>query len=305
MKNKYCELAIVILNYKNYEMTMECVDKLLSNDFKFNIVIVDNNSPNESFEKLKKKYQNIDFLSVIENNNNSGYAAGNNVGINYIKYHYDCKYICIMNPDIIIEDNSIFDSLINKLEKYKLQGITALQITNNHFDYSTLGWKIPLFKDILLLNSNIISKIKSPIRYNNFNMISCKDALAEVDVMPGCFFMMDFNAFEKIGFFDEGTFLYYEENILSAKSKEHNYRFGVSLNNFYIHNHKSKDESFKSLKNKYYDRKILLRSQSYYVNYILKVNNIKKLVYYFSVLINMYIEMPILHIIKKIKNKYF
>lgn len=301
MKNKYNNLAIIILNYKNYEMTIECVDKLLSKKFACNIVIVDNNSPNKSVENLVNKYQNNYFVDIIENNENSGYASGNNIGIKYAKNNYNCKYVCIMNPDIIIEDDNIFNDLLNKLEKHKLQGISALQITNNHFDYSTLGWKIPSYKDILILNSNIISKLKSPIRYKSINIINSEDALAEIGVMPGCFFIMDLSAFERIGFFDEGTFLYYEENILASKAKELNYKFGISLNNFYIHNHKSKDESLLSLKNKYNDRRILLNSQKYYVNNTLKLNKIiYKMILNLSQNYNIYIELPILHIIKKL-----
>lgn len=300
VSRNYDELVIVVLNYCNYIMTIECVDKLLANNFKYKIVIVDNNSSNNSFEVLTEKYDNSELVKVIKNNENLGYAAGNNIGINYAYKHYKNDYICIMNPDILIEDKNIFVDLLRKLKKYQLKGITALQISNNNFDYSTLGWKCPTIKDILVLNSNLISKLRSPLKYKSLKMINVADAIAEVDVMPGCFFILEYNALREIGFFDEGTFLYYEENILSYKAIQKNHKYGISLNNYYIHNHLQKEESLISIKSKFKDRKILLNSQRYYVKNILKSNTISYTIYKLTCIYNIYFEMPILHLIKKI-----
>ncbi|MBS5951741.1 MAG: glycosyltransferase family 2 protein [Clostridium sp.] len=296
-------LSIVILNYKNYEMTIKCVDKLIENKFKFNIVIVDNNSKNGSFEKLNKEYRNITNIVVLSSNNNKGYAAGNNIGIRYIKENIKSEYVCIMNPDIIIEDKHLFYNLINKIERHNLQGITGLQITNNVFDSTTLGWKLPTFSKIIILNSKFISKLLKPVNYSHYEVESKEDSLAIVDVMPGCFFIMDMNIFETIGYFDENTFLYYEENILSHKAKKIDCKFGVSLNDIYIHDHKEKDESLLNLNNKYKDRKILLNSQGVYVKNHLSVKGLKLFIYYLSVFYNLYIELPLIHIAKLLKSK--
>lgn len=297
-------LSVVILNYKNYEMTIKCVDKLISNNCEFKIVIVDNNSKNGSFEILTEKYKDIFNIVVLNSLNNNGYSAGNNIGIQYIEENTNCKYIGIMNPDIIIEDVELFNNLINKVEEYSLQGITALQITNNIFDPNTIGWKLPSFSDVLLLNSKFISKLINPISYKQYDIESNKDPLALVDVMPGCFFIIDIDIFKELGYFDERTFLYYEENILSYKAKKRNYRFGVSLNDSYIHNHKEKDESLLKLSNKYIDRKILLKSQKIYVENYLKINTFKTFIYKLSIVFNLYIELPLIHIFKLLTRKF-
>lgn len=297
-------LSIVVLNYKNYTMTMQCVDKLIENNCACRIVIVDNNSSNGSFEKLRDKYKDINNVVILSSSNNRGYGAGNNIGIKFIRDNTNCKYVCIMNPDIIIQEKSIFDNLVRKLEKYNLQGITALQITSDKFNPTTLGWHLPSFKDILILNSKIVSKFINPINYNEYSMVDKEEYLAEVDVMPGCFFIIDINIFESLGYFDEKTFLYYEENILSYKAKEINCKFAISLNDVYIHEHKEKDISLLSLINKYKDRKILLESQKVYVKNYLKVNSIKMIIYYLSILYNLYIELPLIHISKLTKRKF-
>lgn len=296
-------LSVVVLNYKNYEMTMKCVDKLIENKNKLKIVIVDNNSNNGSFEKLTKKYNDTINVVVLNSSVNKGYGAGNNIGIRFIKENTNCKYVCIMNPDIIVEDKNLFENLINKADKYNLQGITALQITNDIFDPTTLGWKLPSFKDILILNSKFISKYIKPINYKKYYVENNKDNIAIIDVMPGCFFIINIDIFESLGYFDENTFLYYEENILSYKAKKINCKFGVSLNDVYIHNHKEKDESLLRLNNKYYDRKILLKSQEVYVKNYLGINKFKLFIYYLSIAYNLYLELPLIHIAKVLKEK--
>ena len=50
-------IGIVVLNYNNYIKTMECVDSILKNvKINYRIYLIDNNSPNESFKKLKDRY---------------------------------------------------------------------------------------------------------------------------------------------------------------------------------------------------------------------------------------------------------
>lgn len=296
-------LSVVILNYKNYKMTIQCVNKLIENNNTFKIVVVDNNSNNGSFEKLTEKYKLIDNVVILSSISNNGYGAGNNIGIKFIKNNIKCKYVCIMNPDIIIEDMNLFNNLINKIEKYSLQGITALQITNNIFDPTTFGWKLPSFKDILILNNKFISKLIKPINYNKYYIENKEDSLAIIDVMPGCFFIINIDVFQSLGYFDENTFLYYEENILSYKAKKMNCKFGLSLSDVYIHDHKEKDESLLKIINKYKDRKILLKSQEIYVKNHLKVNKFKLFIYYLSILYNLYIELPVIHMVKLLKLK--
>ena len=290
------KLAIIVLNYSNYNMTINCIDNLINKKCPYDIIIVDNNSPNESYEILRERFEEFDTVKLIKNDQNSGYGSGNNVALRKSD-KYD--YVCIMNPDIIINSIKIFENLIKGLKKNSLSGITALQITNNHYDNSTLGWKLPNFGNLLILNSHILKKVFKPIEYKELVVLDKERAIAQIDVMPGCFFIMDQKIFEKLNYFDENTFLYYEENILSLKAKNNKNKFGVALSENYIHNHKEKDESLVSFKSKINDRKILMKSQKIYAEKYLGVSIIKKYLLKVSQFINIYIELPIVHLLKK------
>lgn len=112
-KKKY---GFVILHYLAYDMTVECISKLLDKFEKYDmhIVIVDNASRNQSGKKLQEKYLKESLVTVIENTENLGFAKGNNVGYQYLTDRYDMDYIIVMNNDILIEQKEFLD-LIDKI----------------------------------------------------------------------------------------------------------------------------------------------------------------------------------------------
>ena len=83
--------VFVVLHYLSFEMTMECVDaliKLYVETHKIKIIIVDNGSLNGSGEQLLKQYEKNSACEVILNEENVGFANGNNIGYAYAKKMY-------------------------------------------------------------------------------------------------------------------------------------------------------------------------------------------------------------------------
>lgn len=96
-------ICFIVLNYLAFEQTIESVDKILKLIGNKKIVIVDNFSYNNSFVELKKKYaDNVD-VSVIQTNNNIGFAQGNNFGYQFAKEKYNPDFMVVMNSDVIIQ----------------------------------------------------------------------------------------------------------------------------------------------------------------------------------------------------------
>ena len=97
--------GIVILNYNDSKTTSEMLDKIKSFKTLNHIVVVDNNSSDDSLKVLEKyKSEKID---IVANKENKGYAYGNNVGIRYLRDTYKCDYVFISNPDIIVSEETI------------------------------------------------------------------------------------------------------------------------------------------------------------------------------------------------------
>ncbi len=265
--------GIVILNYNDSKTTSEMLDKIKLFKVLDHIVVVDNNSSDNSLEVLEKyKSKKID---IVVNKENKGYAYGNNVGIKYLRENYKCDYVIISNPDIIVSESTI-DVLVEDLKT-----VDVIAPTINQLGESIKGWKLPSFKkQINTITSNRLFKNESIYKEDYYTK-----GLNEVEVVSGCFFGIKDSALKKIGDFDEGTFLYFEENILGYKLKNKKIKTYVDTSIEVIHNLSvSVDRNVKKTK-KY---KILMNSLFYYEKNIIKSNILRRFIlrfFYFIMLV--------------------
>ena len=81
MNSKEELVSIIILNYNGNKFLENCIESIFrETKQKFELIIVDNNSPDKSGEKFSKKYELCKF---ILNQNNVGVSEGLNIGIRY------------------------------------------------------------------------------------------------------------------------------------------------------------------------------------------------------------------------------
>ena len=265
------KLGIVIVNYNDYKTTVKLLENIKDYKILDLIVIVDNNSNDNSVKELKK-YTNKKIV-LLENKENKGYANGLNTGAKYInKKLKDCNII-FSNSDIIIKEECDLQKLSNTItEDIKVVGPNIIQ--NNE---SNKGWILPCITDEILFNLPLISrKFKQKILYKNSHY---QKDISIVDVVSGCFFIVEGKTLEEINYFDENTFLYYEENILAKKIKMISKKEAINNKISVIHDHSvTIDKNIKKI-NKY---KILKQSQKYYVEKYLNANKIQLLMLYLS-----------------------
>ncbi|WP_270750095.1 glycosyltransferase [Fusobacterium hominis] len=232
------KLAIIILNYNNYKFTITATENILSISNEIHIIIVDNNSKNESYKILTDKYKNYERIDIIKSETNSGYAKGNNLGIKYIINNYDVDYIGIMNPDVILPDIETIENCIKILQIEKDSAIVApTMLTNNKLNFGSIAWRISKkFDDLFLIFKNIYRK---KIQYTELDIYNYKNKIfySNVEVLPGSFFIMKKNMLIEIDYLDEETFLYCEERILAKKIKNIGKKSFLIVNNYFYHNH--------------------------------------------------------------------
>ena len=272
--------GIVILNYNDYETTKEMLENIKNYKVLDYIVVVDNFSKDNSYEKLLK-YENKK-IKVIKTDKNRGYAYGNNYGVKYLIDNYKIDNIIISNPDIIVKEEAI-EKLVKDLKENKNISLIAPVVHQN--GEISRGWKLPRFIDEVLSNMNYIHRFaRKKLFYNEDHY---KEEFSKVDVVSGCFFMIRKDVFEEINFFDEGTFLYYEENIIGHKLKDINKESYVDNTVSIIHNESVLVNKSISSINKY---KILKTSQKYYEKNYNHINIFKmfilRFVYYISLIVS-------------------
>ena len=104
------KIVYVILHYNTYEVTCECIDSILkmkSNESE--IVVVDNNSVNRSYDALVDKYMGNNQVHLIQTSCNLGFANGNNFGYAYAKNNLNAQIIVDINNDVTIEQPDFED----------------------------------------------------------------------------------------------------------------------------------------------------------------------------------------------------
>ena len=97
-------LAIIVLNWNGADDALNCVESLQQQTLRPEIIIVDNNSSDDSVERFEDhvKSQKKDAAILIKNSQNLGFAGGINTGLVYAKEH-NFEYIGVLNPDAIAD----------------------------------------------------------------------------------------------------------------------------------------------------------------------------------------------------------
>ena len=140
------ELSIIIINYKCGQLIIDCIRSIIDqhSTFNYEIIIVDNNSNDNSKEILIRLFPGIRW---IEMNYNSGFARANNEGIR----NANGESILLLNADTIIEDNAIEKCYYAFNESnYVACGVQLLnvdrtpQISGNYAMKGGLNYLLPL-----------------------------------------------------------------------------------------------------------------------------------------------------------------
>lgn len=209
-------IGIVILNYRNWDDTIECIrsiEKIKCKEL-YHIYIVDNKSPNTEEYDLKYLKGNK-YVTIIWNDENKGYSAGNNIGIKIAK-EQNCDAILITNNDIRFEENSI-DLMYQYLIQNKNVGIVGPKVIlkdgrtqrNNIYKKTTLKEKY-LIRTKLNLMFKRLSK-------QYFGTKQSYEQECSVYSVSGCCFLISKDCINMIKYLDENTFLYEEELILGIQ----------------------------------------------------------------------------------------
>lgn len=127
------KLAFVILQYMASNETVECVESIRAHigtvDYK--IIIVDNASPDDSYEKIEKLYESDEDIVLIKSDTNLGFAKGNNLGYRYAVKNYAPEYIIMLNNDVVIFQNGIYERISECYEKYEFAVMGPMILTKD------------------------------------------------------------------------------------------------------------------------------------------------------------------------------
>ena len=230
-----CTSVMVILNYNDMRVTEKLARTVKDYECPDRVVVVDNASPDGSYEHLKRAFNKTE-VDVIQAPVNGGYASGNNFGIRYAIQHYSPDYIFVANPDIAVSEDTL-GKMIRVMQSHSDYGMLA-PLVNQGFNV----WRLPGFtgmiESLFLIWFNLDKKkIKSRLE-------SSTDEIEEAGVVEGSFFLIRRSDYETIDGLDERTFLYAEEIILARRLKDIGKKVGVlpALRYDHLHSQSIKKE---------------------------------------------------------------
>ena len=204
------ELSIIILNYKTKDLTLNCArsiveqyKKELDND-KFEIILVDNNSEDDSVKAFNRL--RIKNLQIIESNENLGFGKGCNLGASKAKG----EFLLFLNSDTEIKDQG-FVKMVNFLSQNKNVGILGGKLKNpNGTNQLSCGKFYSPFNLLLVL-----------LGFNKLlNLRESPNVIKKVDWVSGACFMIRKDIFNKVKGFAKDFFMYIEDMELCFRVKK-------------------------------------------------------------------------------------
>ena len=153
-----------------------------------------------------------DDVKIIDLNYNAGFGKACNIGTK----HSNLDHILFLNPDTIVEKNTIREALIkSKEEGYHVLGVSNFNDKNSVQRSSCRELTVNrYFNKTFKLNKLFPNVFKS---YNMSEWDHLSDRI--VDHVIGSFYLIRRDVFEQIKGFDERFFIYYEDLDLSKSKK--------------------------------------------------------------------------------------
>ena len=266
------KVYIIILNYVNWEDTIECLNSLESLSYdNYETIVIDNCSPNKSFQELQKYISSKPSYSVhlILSPDNGGFAKGNNLGLSYAQNRADGNYYWLLNNDTVVQKDSLL-TLVGQAEKEKANktGLFGSKLRYYHHPdiLQAVGAKYNKWFGIVKETGNL--------EIDNFQY----DNLQSADFLPGASFLISHACLKEIGIMDENLFLYFEELDWAERARRTGWKIRLVPKSIVFHKHGASIKSSGLQKNEksllsdfYFWRNKLIITRKYYPYCLLTV----------------------------------
>lgn len=221
------KLSIIVLNYNTKELTLSCLKSIEKHPFggKFEVIVVDNKSTDGSASLLKDFKPGKFEFSLIENGSNSGFAKGNNLGVEKAKG----EYVLLLNSDTEVTRGAL-DDMVDFAMKNSDSGVVVPRLLNPDKTIQPSVFRLPTvaraFREYILKNKGILGKYAPDANYP-----------VEVESAVGAAFLITPEARKRVGVLDSRYFMYFEDldycrRVRAAGLKVY---YLPSVNIFHIH----------------------------------------------------------------------
>lgn len=220
------DLGFVVLNYVNHDETVRCVDSILALAGEAPVVVVDNASPNDSFDVLARQFASHARVTVLQSGRNGGYSAGNNVGIRALRERGILNVVIatsdtrVESPDLIARCLAARDAGIAVVGPYvrgdepgsdnpMLRRLTLQYIAAIHLGKLWTALKGIAMRTVVKPRPTRTPDPAGPLTPG------AQDGLTDVYMVHGCFLFLSEHYLRVFGELDEDLFMYGEEDLIA------------------------------------------------------------------------------------------
>lgn len=238
MDEKNVDITFIILHYNGLDDTIICVEsiKKFIDSTNYKVVIVDNKSPDKTYDDLLKYFANDENIVIIQSESNLGFAKGNNVGIDYARNNWQSDFVAVINNDTALIEKFLLEKVREKYCATNFAVLGPLVLKGDGYcntnpmavgtqtreaalekmkHYRKMYW-IYKFGLATLYHKLCNILVKLNIKKHTHKELLCCEERTHVR-LHGCFMVFSEKFFEKQEGFDPRTFMYFEEDILQYK----------------------------------------------------------------------------------------
>ncbi len=214
------ELSVIIVNYNvKYFLEQALLSVVRASiGLSVEVFVVDNNSVDDSIPMVREKFPEV---ILIANSDNPGFSVANNQAIRRAKG----KYILLLNPDTVVEENT-FKVCLDFMEQHPQAGglgVKMIDGSGNFLPESKRGFPSPFVAFCKTFGlSTLFPKSKTFNRYHLGFLEENKNH--EVEVLAGAFMLLRRSVLDEIGLLDEAFFMYGEDIDLSYRIVKGGYK---------------------------------------------------------------------------------
>lgn len=201
------DLTIIILTHNSAGIIAHSLEKI--NKEKYDVVIVDNASKDNTCALIEKNFPQVKLIKLPQN---IGYGRANNVALKQAS----TDFALVLNPDALITETQI-ENILHLIKPEKTIALAG-----------AIAYSCQL-KNGEIINEELIGKdaTKHPLAQN--------EKFYFVKFITGAALFMNLQIMRQVGFFDEGFFLYGEDNEICKRVLRKGYKNAIIKNSKFLH----------------------------------------------------------------------
>ena len=207
-----------VLNWNSYEDTAVCLKGLFTQSgVNHEIVVVDNGSTDNSGDRIRSEFTDVE---VIQSQENRGFSGGHNLVIRHAM-DLDADYVWLLNNDVVIHDTLLLRNLVEEAESTLDTGVI-----------SPLVFRYPDTDKIWFGRGDVDVNTGSA----HHNKVTTRERLiTNTDYIPFCAALFPTAVFHKVGLLPEEYFLYLEDADFCQQLTKAGYELVIDSNQKLYH----------------------------------------------------------------------